>query len=384
MFVLIEGGEVYAPEPAGAASVLVAGDRIAKVGPVDGRALAALGLEVEVIDARGCVVIPGLIDPHEHLLGGSGERGFASQTPEIALREVVTAGITTVVGCLGVDTTTKTMTGLLAKAKAFKEEGISAYLYSGGYDVPPVTLTGSVRRDMLLVDEVIGAGEVAVSDLRSTEPSLAELARLASDAYVGGILTGKAGVTHLHMGDGPGRLEPVRRLLAEHDVAPGWLYPTHVERSEPLMREAIALTRQGVTVDIDTVEEDLGKWLRLFCDEGGDLANLTASSDASIPSPRTLFEQVREVVREHGFSLERVLPLVTSNTARILKLGRKGALRPGHDADVVVLERGSLEILEVVARGRRMVKAGRLAVTERFLEQSNRKVELHGRKYRER
>ncbi|XYH95882.1 amidohydrolase family protein [Sorangium sp. So ce1128] len=93
-------------------------------------------------------------------------------------------------------------------------------------------------------------------------------------------------------------------------------------------------------------------------------------------------EQLREVVREHGFPLERALPLVTSNTARILKLPRKGALRPGHDADVVVLERGSLEIREVIARGRRMVRAGQLAVTERFLEQSNRKVELNGRKQR--
>jgi len=377
--ILVEGGEVYAPERLGVASVLLFGGTIARVGAVDGRGAAALGLELEVIDARGKLVIPGLVDSHEHLLGGSGERGFASQTPELALGEIATAGITTVVGCLGVDTTTKTMTGLLAKARAFREEGITAYLYSGGYDVPPVTLTGSVRNDMLLVEEVIGSGEVAISDKRSTQPSVAELARLASDAYVGGILTGKAGVLHVHVGDGPRRLEPLRRLLAEHDVDPAVVYPTHVERNEALMREAVEITRAGVTVDVDTVERDLAKWLRFFLDEGGVPANLTASSDASIPSPGTLTDQIRGLVREHGFSLESVLPLVTVNPARVLKLAKKGRIRAGADADLVVLDRESLRVVEVISSGRRLVKDGRLAVTEKFLEQSNRRVDLHGR-----
>lgn len=104
MLILIENGEVYAPEPRGRCSVLLDGGVIGKVGEVDGRAAASLGLELEVIDATGCVVTPGFIDPHEHLTGGSGEKGFASRTPEIYAREIAGAGITTVVGCLGVDT----------------------------------------------------------------------------------------------------------------------------------------------------------------------------------------------------------------------------------------------------------------------------------------
>ena len=63
-------------------------------------------------------------------------KDFATQTPEIHLTEIVRAGITTVVGTLGVDNTMKTMAGLLAKVKALKEEGLSAYLWSGGYSVP--------------------------------------------------------------------------------------------------------------------------------------------------------------------------------------------------------------------------------------------------------
>jgi hypothetical protein len=41
------------------------------------------------------------------------------------------------------------------------------------------------RGDILFVDEVIGAGEIAISDLRATEPDAASLARLVSEAYIG-------------------------------------------------------------------------------------------------------------------------------------------------------------------------------------------------------
>src|SRR5215203_391083 len=155
MFTIIEGGDLYAPEPRGVQSLLLIRGAIARIGKVDRRAVEALGLPVEVIDAAGCVVAPGIVDPHEHLIGGSGERGFASQTPEVALSELIAGGITTVVGCLGVDTTTRTMAALVAKAKGLNDEGLTAYVYSGGYDVPPASLTGSLRADLLFVDQVI-------------------------------------------------------------------------------------------------------------------------------------------------------------------------------------------------------------------------------------
>lgn len=93
------------------------GDRIARIGEIDRRAVEALGLELAIIDATDCLVTPGLIDPHEHLLGGSGEQGFSTQTPEIFLNELISSGVTTVVGCLGVDTIIKTMPGLLVAGK---------------------------------------------------------------------------------------------------------------------------------------------------------------------------------------------------------------------------------------------------------------------------
>jgi beta-aspartyl-dipeptidase (metallo-type) len=360
MLTLILNGEIYAPAPLGRQDVLILNNRIAKIGEIDRRALSSLELDLDVIDASGCLITPGFIDPHQHLLGGSGEKGFSTQTPEIRASELAMAGITTVVGCLGVDTTTKTMPALLAKAKGLNEEGLTAYVWSGGYNVPPSTLMNSVREDILFIAEVIGAGETAIADARSTAPDALELAKLVKDAYVGGLLSRKCGVTHFHVGEETGRLKLLRTLIDDFEINPALLYPTHVERNEELMREAIELSTRGSYVDIDTVEQDLPKWLRFYMDNGGSPARLTVSSDASINRPRSLFEQIRRCVLEEDFPLEQTLALVTKNTAAVLKLASKGELKIGSDADVLVLQKGSFQIKDVLAQGRCLVRDGQL------------------------
>jgi beta-aspartyl-dipeptidase (metallo-type) len=379
MLTLIENGEIYAPAPLGRRDVLILNNRIARIGEVDRRTLTLLGLEFELIDARGCLITPGLIDPHQHLLGGSGEQGFSTQTPEIYASELARAGITTVVGCLGVDTTTKTMAGLVAKAKGLNEEGLTAYVWSGGYTLPPATLMRSVREDILFISEVIGAGEVAISDVRSPNHDALELSKLVRDAYVGGLLSRKCGVTHFHVGEGNERLKPLRTLIEDYEISPELIYPTHIERSEELMREAVELAARGSYVDIDTVAEDLPKWLGFYLDNGGNPARLTVSSDASINSPQSLLEQIRACVLEHDFSLEQTIALVTANTAAVLKLEHKGQLEVGRDADVLVLHKDSLEIKDVIAHGCCLVRDGELIFNEKFLSESNRLIKLKGK-----
>src|SRR4051812_5798993 len=100
MFTLIENGDVYEPKPVGLRSIFAANGRIAKVGQISAEKLTALGVDCQVIDATGCYVIPGLIDPHQHIIGAGGDEGFASRTPEVQLNEVLNAGVTTVVGLL--------------------------------------------------------------------------------------------------------------------------------------------------------------------------------------------------------------------------------------------------------------------------------------------
>jgi beta-aspartyl-dipeptidase (metallo-type) len=381
MFILIEGGELYDPEPRGRQSILVANDRVEKVGAIDRRALDALDVDYVVVDASGGVVSPGLIDPHQHLLGGSGEGSLALQSPDIFLREITRAGITSVVGTLGVDTTMKTIAGLLARVKALTEEGIAAWMWTGGYNVPPTTVMQSVREDMLFVDEVVGAGEIAISDDRSIDNVPQELAKLVRDTHVGGLLSGKAGLTHLHVGEDETRLQPLRDIIEDFHVKPEWLYPTHVQRNEKLLREAIDLANAGAQVDFDTVNEDLAKWIRFYIDNGGPLDRLTVSSDSGSGTPDIFYDQLRTLVAKHDFTLDLALPLVTTNPARILKLQRKGRLAPGCDADILVLDRGTLDLREVIARGRRMVIDGQLAVREKFLEKSKRNVTLVGDEY---
>lgn len=378
MLLLIEHGEVYAPEPRGAQSVLVANDRIEIVGPVDRRAVDTLGTEHEVIDAAGCIILPGLVDPHEHLLGGSGEGNLALQTPMLFIDEIVRAGVTTVVGTLGVDTTMKTMAGLLARVKALESQGLTARVWSGGYNVPPTTVLDSIREDMLFIDECVGAGEVAISDERSLRPSAQVLAALVRDTHVGGLLSGKAGLTHFHVGSEDTRLAPLRELIDDFGVKPEWLYPTHVERSAELMNEAIDLARRGAHVDIDVVEQDLARWAPYYLEHRGPLERLTVSSDADSSTPDILFAQLRGLVCDHAFAIEQMARMGSTNAARALRLERKGRVVPGCDADLLILDRTSLEIRHVVAGGRVVVRDGACLVRERFVGESSRRWALDG------
>src|SRR3954468_2201989 len=244
---LIYDGDLYTPQPLGRGSVLAVDGMIVATGTIARGevedALGVLGIELQVVDARGCIVVPGLIDPHEHLLGSSGEEGFSSRSPEIFCTELIASGITTVVGTLGTDTSMRTMAELLAKVKALEEEGLSAYMYSGGYTLPPMTLMGSLRNDLMFISQVIGAGEIAISDRRAVQPDPRELASVITEAYVGGMLSRKAGVTHVHVGEGTARLRPIVEALDGFELDPRVIYPTHVTRSPELLAEAAALTR---------------------------------------------------------------------------------------------------------------------------------------------
>jgi beta-aspartyl-dipeptidase (metallo-type) len=380
MLTLIEGGRVYDPDPCGVQSVLLADGHVGKVGDINRKALESLGAEYQIIDASGCIVVPGLIDPHIHLLGGSGETGFSTQTPEFFISEIVRFGITTVVGTLGVDTTMKTMPGLLAKVKALKEHGLNAFCWSGGYDVPPESILANVREDIMFIEEVIGAGEVAISDERALEPDARDLARTATHAHIGGMLAQKAGLMHVHVGDGKKRLKPLRDVFEGFDVEPCWVYATHIERTEELIDEAIELAKQGMPCDIDVVERDLHRWLRHWRKNGGPAELLTVSSDASITSPAGVWMQLRDCVLNHGFTLEQVLPLATRNTARILKLREKGELRKGCAGDVLLLEEDTLEIVHVLSHGKMVVRDGEVVEKEAWLEDSDRQIHLAGEK----
>ena len=236
MFTLITGGTIYAPEKLGRKDILIAGRVIARIAE---RIDLPAEFKPVVIRAKGKTIVPGLVDLHVHLLGGGGEAGPWSRTPEITLSKITRAGVTTVVGLLGTDDVSRRPETLLAKSMQLEQEGISAYIYSGSYQLPLATITGSLRKDIALIPKVVGVGEVAVSDHRSSQPSFEELCRIAAEARIGGMLGGKAGLVHLHMGAGPRRLDPVIRMVRETEIPIGQFLPTHLNRTQTLMEHAV-------------------------------------------------------------------------------------------------------------------------------------------------
>jgi beta-aspartyl-dipeptidase (metallo-type) len=183
------------------------------------------------------------------------------------------------------------------------------------------------------------------------------------------MIGGKAGVTHFHVGPSERRLRLLHALLDEPgvDVEARRLYPTHVTRTPELMDDAIALARRGAYVDTDAVEPDTGKWLSYYLEHGGPAERFTFSSDAHTPggSPDKLYQTFVQCVREHGVPVEHVLPHFGANAAAALGLAGKGVVREGGDADVLVVRKGSLELRHVIARGRVLMRDGRVAGVER-------------------
>ena len=382
---LLRNAQVHAPEPLGQQHLLLGGGRILWMGPALSELPATLA--VETLDLQGRRLLPGLIDAHVHVTGGGGEAGFRTRVPPQGVSRFTRAGITTVVGLLGTDDVARGPRELLATVYALREEGLSAFAFTGGYHLPPPTLTGSVRGDLVLIEALIGIGEVAISDHRSSQPTLDELLRLAADAHVAGLMTGKAGVLHLHLGDGARGLELVRRALAQSELPPRVFHPTHVNRRKALFEEALALAAQGCTIDLTAfpVEDGEDAWsaadgLIRFLDSDAPAQNITISSDAGgclpvfdadghvcrmgVCESGALLETLREVLAR-GVPLERALPAFTRNPARLLRLADKGRIRVGADADLLVLDEAGAAH-HVIAAG--VLHAGSRRVRQRALD----------------
>ena len=142
MITVIKNINVYAPKALGKKNVVIAGDKFE--GVYDELSIPDDFININIIDGSGKKMLPGFIDAHIHLIGGGGEGGFTTRTPELRFTDISSAGITTVVGCLCTDNVCRSITSLIAKARALTEEGITAYCYTGSYEIPVKTVTDSI------------------------------------------------------------------------------------------------------------------------------------------------------------------------------------------------------------------------------------------------
>ncbi|MBT9779102.1 beta-aspartyl-peptidase [Clostridium sp. MCC353] len=373
--ILIKQADVYGPESMGIQDVLLCAGKIEAIGenisPICG---------CQVIDASGMKLIPGIIDRHVHVTGGGGEGSFHTRAPEVRLSSLIRGGVTTVLGLLGTDGITRSVENLVAKVKALKEEGISAYAVSGSYGFPPVTITGNLQKDIAFVDEVIGV-KLAISDHRAPNISTDELIRLASDVRTAGMLSGKAGIVVLHMGDDIRGLEPVFEALERTSIPIKTFQPTHISRTEKLLKDGFRFAKMGGTIDItcgESKRDKVAALLREAKSQGVPMENLTFSSDGQgswskydengkllkigVSDVDTIIKDLAYLVNEAGFALEEVLPLGTSNVAKALEIdGLKGHIREGADADILLVD-DQLELHTVIAGGKVMMQDGEVQV----------------------
>lgn len=381
MLTLIKNAEVYAPQHLGKKDILLADSKIILI--KDCIDHVNTSIPIDVVDAANHIIAPGFIDSHVHIIGGGGEGGYKTRTPELMLTDATTAGVTTIVGVLGTDGTTRRMENLLAKARGLEEEGISCFIHTGSYQIPVKTLTNSIEEDLILIDKIIGVGEIAISDHRSSEPTFEELVKVASAARNGGILSGKAGILEIHVGDGERKLSLLNQIADKTDLPIRQFHPTHINRNEELFKEGIQFAKRGGYVDFTTStiphfleegEVKCSKGLRIMLEEKVAIDSITFSSDGNASLPffddngdykglqvgkvSSLFQEVRDAVLEESIPLETVLQVITSNPAKVLKLSNKGHIQPGKDADLVLLDKETLTIKTVFAQGKVMVKDG--------------------------
>lgn len=385
---LIKNASVYAPDPLGVKDVFLAGGKICAI---QDSITPGPGLPVEVIDASGQLLLPGLIDSHVHILGGGGEGGYRTRTPEVKLSDMICGGTTTVVGCIGTDGVTRRMENLIAKAKQLKDEGVSCYIYTGSYDVPVRTFLADIRSDLLFIDEVIGVGEIAIADHRSSQPTFEEFVRIVADARVGGMLSGKGGIVNIHMGDDGQMLDYLERLKAETPLPAYHMLPTHMNRNPRLFQRGIAYAKDGGFVDFTTSSygcfKDKGEVkpsaaLKQMLDAGVSVDHVTFSSDgqgslpvfdesgalASLQAARldSLYQEMADAVQQENIPLETALRAVTSNSADRLKLSGKGRIQEGCDADLVLVTPDTLDIQTVICLGQVMMRDQELLVKGSF------------------
>ncbi len=374
---LIKNAIVYSPEMQCKKDILIGGSSILGISD---KIEVPRGVDVEVFDAKCLMVVPGLIDNHVHIAGAGGEGGPATRTPELAISKMFEGGVTTVIGCLGTDGFTRSVESVLMKAKSLKHEGASAWIWTGAYQVPCPTITGDTGKDISLIEEIIGVGELAISDHRSSCPSTNELIRITAQARVGGMLGKKAGMVNIHLGDAKDPFAPLHDAINHSELKYTQFLPTHCNRNDYIFEDAKVYGKKGY-LDITTSawpyfqDEEIkpSTALKILLQAGVPADHITFSSDAcgSLPGfdeqgrlvklemglPSANIRELADAVLNEKIPLETSLKVLTSNVATILKLPNKGFISNGLDADILFLN-PDMKMVHLIAMGKWVVRDG--------------------------
>lgn len=372
MIKLFKNVQVYSPDDLGTKDILVIGDKISSIADT-----IEPSEMMQIIDATGLIVTPGLIDQHVHIIGGGGEGGFTTRVPEVQLSEITRNGITTVVGLLGTDVYTRSIENLLAKTKALNEEGISAYCLTGGYKFPSVTLTDSIEKDIVFISEIIGL-KLAISDHRGSSITYDELKRTATKVRLASMMSNKQGYIHLHIGKDPSGLDIIFKLLNEMSLPVSLFRPTHVHK---IYEDAIKFANLGGIIDFtaDITTERLNQLAEAISSVPKGNVTLSSDSNGSLPQwndkkevigmdvsrSKTLLETIKELIKMNVKPSD-VIALCTENVAKSIGLyPRKGTISINSDADLTFFDH-DFNVKHVVAKGSFLIKDNKYIVKGTF------------------
>ena len=377
--ILIKNADVYAPEHLGTRDIFLAGGKIVAMA----EKLDVTLPDLEVIDAAGYIVAPGLVDQHIHITGGGGEGGWHSRCPELVFSELVKAGVTTFLGVSGTDSMTRSVENLLAKVRGLKNEGASGWMWTSNYAYPVTTITKDVRTDMLAIPEVLGV-KIALGDHRSSFPNQHEIMQILADVRVSGMLTGKTGFLHVHLGDFPYSFDIFDECVAQ-GMPIKHIRPTHVARHPEVFRRACEFAKKGGFIDITTgggnYMGSAADAVRAALADGVPFDRITLSSDGHGSMPRFNeagemvglgigsimcdIETIRELKDELG--VEKALTPMTKTVAGALGLETKGGIAVGKDADLLFLTK-DLEPEWVFMMGKVAMRQGEVVMKGAFEE----------------
>jgi beta-aspartyl-dipeptidase (metallo-type) len=250
-----------------------------------------------------------------------------------------------------------------------------------------------VQSDLAFIDKVLGVGELAVSDHRSTQPTLDDLAKLAAECRLGGLISGKAGILHLHIGTGRQKLELLYGLIEDKEIPPTQIVPTHINYTTDLLEGSVDFIERGGRVDINAFEDpssdrdalSITSAVRFYKERHITLDNISISSDGNgtltvfdekgeitcltVASQRSLLNNFRHLLQNAVLDIGSAIKLFSTNAATFYKLHHKGGLDVGKDADILILDE-DYALTDMFVKGKRMIDGAEVVAKGTFSQSS--------------
>lgn len=307
---------VFTGEVLNGNTVLIKGDTIAYVGR---NAAKSIGPSTQVINAKGKILIPGLIDGHTHV----DETCLVSELVKCALK----GGTTTIITEVSSIGSLLGYRGVLEFLKATRKQPVKIFVTA-----PPVistslstnefaAITPLEMRRLLRRNDVIGLGESSWVQVNESNLRLLDIIALTVNASkrVDGHSAGAKG----------------NKLQAYITTGVSSCH-------EPITAEEILeRLRLGLLVQIreGSVRKELGTVSRIK-DEKIDFSRLAISADGVDPRQLVNDGYMDFIVQKaigYGFNPVLAIQMVTINIARHYGLDFIGGIAPGKLADIVII-----------------------------------------------